>query len=73
MYKLAKENKDTGEINTVFKTISDIFGMSIPFDSENSDFIEFKRQIIEDESHLQDADGKTMTAAEAKAFVATLP
>jgi hypothetical protein len=73
MYKLSKPNRDTGEINTIFKNISIDSGMSIPFDPNNSDFIEFKRQINEDESQLQDADGNTMTAAEAKEFVATLP
>ena len=45
----------------------------IPFAPDNTDFIEFKRQINEDESQLQDADGNTMTAAKAKEFVATLP
>jgi hypothetical protein len=73
MYKLSKPNRDTGEVNTVFKTISEISGMSIPFAPDNTDFAEFKRQILADEAQLQDADGDTMTAAEAKAFVATLP
>lgn len=45
----------------------------IPFEPANTDYTNFKRQINEDKAELQDADGNTMTAAEAKAFVATLP
>ena len=45
----------------------------IPFAPENTDYIRFKKQIAEEKAQLQDADGNTMTAAEAKAFVATLP
>ena len=48
-------------------------GWSIPFDTSNTDFINFKKEINEEKAELQDVDGNTMTAAEAKAFVATLP
>ena len=34
---------------------------------------EFQKQILADEAQLQDAEGDTMSAAEAKAYVATLP
>jgi hypothetical protein len=70
MYKQCK-NSETGELFDRVKRLSD--QAFIPFDSANSDFIEFKRQINEDESQLQDANGNTMTAVKAKEFVATLP
>ena len=34
---------------------------------------EFQKQILADEAQLQDAEGDTMSATEAKAYVATLP
>ena len=46
---------------------------SVPNDPANTDYINFKKDIAEETAELQDADGNTMTAAEAKAFVATLP
>lgn len=45
----------------------------IPFDPANTDYVNFKKEINEEKAELQDADGNTMTAADAKAFVATLP
>ena len=47
--------------------------LSIPFAPDNTDYANFKKEIAEEKAQLQDADGNTMTAAEAKAFVATLP
>ena len=46
---------------------------AIPFDPANTDYANFKKEILADEAQLQDADGKTMTANKAKEFVATLP
>ena len=46
---------------------------SIPFSPNNTDYANFKKEINEETAELQDADGDTMTAAEAKAYVATLP
>ena len=43
----------------------------IPFDSANTDYANFKADILADKATLQDADGNLMT--DAKAFVATLP
>jgi len=65
MYKLVESLK-----NTIVRTGD---GACIPFDPANSDFAKFKKQINEKEAELQDVDGNTMTAAEAKSFVATLP
>ena len=45
----------------------------IPLDPDNTDYANFKKAINEETAELQDADGNTMTAAEAKEFVATLP
>ena len=46
-------------------------GVYIPFDPANTDYANFKKQILADEAQLQDADGNVM--ADAKAYVATLP
>ena len=40
---------------------------------DNTDYQNFKKQINADEAQLEDADGNLMTAAEAKAYIATLP
>ena len=44
---------------------------SIPFDPDNTDYANFKKEILADEAQLQDADGNVM--ADAKAYVASLP
>jgi hypothetical protein len=46
-------------------------GVYIPFDPANTDYANFKKQILADEAQLQDADGNVM--ADAKAYVASLP
>ena len=46
---------------------------SIPFDPANTDYANFKTAILEDKAQLQDADGNTMTAEQAKDFVKELP
>ena len=45
----------------------------IPFDPANTDYANFKKEILADEAQLQDADGNTMTAEQAKDYVASLP
>ena len=42
-------------------------------DPANTDYANFKKQILADEAQLQDAEGATMSASEAKAYIATLP
>ena len=69
MYKLCIQ-PDTKQVNCVERLSDNAF---IPFDPANTDYQAFKAQINADEATLQDADGNTMTAAEAKEFVATLP
>jgi len=46
---------------------------AIPFDPANTDYANFKTAILEDKAQLQDADGNTMTAEQAKDFVKELP
>jgi len=69
MYKLIK-NTLTNTISNVLRIEDNAF---IPFDPANTDYQNFKKAINEETAELQDADGNTMTAAEAKAYIATLP
>ena len=67
MYKLISfENK----IVCVSRVFDNAF---IPFDPANTDYANFKREILADKAQLQDADGNLMSAQAAKEFVATLP
>ena len=69
MYKLQPNNLITGlEANCVIRTTDNA---GIPFDPANTDYANFKKQILADEAQLQDADGNVM--ADAKAYVASLP
>ena len=70
MYKLTPNSWDNLPSNTVVR-LTDM--ASIPFDQANTDYQTFKAQINADEAQLEDADGNLMSAADAKAFVATLP
>ena len=45
--------------------------ISFIFDPANTDYANFKKEILADEAQLQDADGNVM--ADAKAYVASLP
>ena len=69
MYKLLKDFLLTKE--TMVLRLSD--GACIPFDPANTDYANFKTAILEDKAQLQDADGNTMTAEQAKDFVKELP
>jgi hypothetical protein len=73
MYKLLpKKQTPSGLVDAnVIQRIAD--NAFIPFDESNTDYAQFKKAIIEETAELQDADGDTMTAAEAKAYIATLP
>jgi hypothetical protein len=57
----------TGELVNGIKRLSD--GACIPFDPANTDYANFKKEILADEAQLQDADGNVMD----KAYVASLP
>lgn len=69
MYKLIKD-EITNKIGCIFNATNNTF---IPFVSANTDYRNFKKEINEETAQLQDADGNTMTAEDAKAYVATLP
>jgi len=45
----------------------------IPIEPANTDYVNFKKQINNEESQLQDAEGNTMTAEQAKEFIKELP
>jgi hypothetical protein len=69
IYKLNKSIL-TVNIDNVIRLSDNAF---IPFDPANTDYANFKKEILADEAQLQDADGNTMTAEQAKAYVASLP
>jgi len=57
----------------VEKIQEDGITFSIPFAPDNTDYANFKTAILEDKAQLQDADGNTMTAEQAKDFIKELP
>jgi hypothetical protein len=67
MYKLNKNPMDN-TVKAVQRLSDNAF---IPFDPDNTDYANFKKEILADEAQLQDADGNVM--ADAKAYVASLP
>jgi len=72
-YKLGTPKAlDFNQINHVIKTENGK-QYSIPFDPANTDYANFKTAILEDKAQLQDADGNTMTAEQAKDFIKELP
>jgi len=67
MYKLQIDTLN----NRVCSVQRFVDNASIPFDPANTDYANFKKEILADEAQLQDADGNVM--ADAKAYVASLP
>lgn len=69
MYKLIISVSDKGYED---KGLVNLFNnIAIPFDPANTDYANFKKEILADEAQLQDAEGVIM--ADAKAYVASLP
>jgi hypothetical protein len=66
MYKLYKNSEG------VFWVFRPADNTSIPMHESNTDYANFKKNVLAG-AELQDADGNTMTAAEAQEYVATLP
>ena len=69
MYKLIKD-QTTQQYCCIFRFFDNA---SIPFDPANTDYANFKKEILADEAQLQNAEGVTMSASEAKAYIAALP
>ena len=69
MYKLSPLNPFNNQQTSVIR-LSD--GACVPlFAPDNTDYANFKKEILADEAQLQDADGNVM--ADAKAYIASLP
>lgn len=74
MYKLGQPSApDFRPSNSVIRTDENGRQYAIPFDPDNTDYQNFKKQINADEAQLEDADGNLMSPEQAKAYVATLP
>ena len=69
MYKQYKDVNGKVITNAIIRG-SD--GATIPFDPANTDYANFKKEVLAG-AELQDADGNVMTQAEADVFIATLP
>ena len=72
MYKIPN-TLEGWTVQSVIKIDEDGRQYAIPFDPANTDYANFKKEILADEAQLQDADGNTMTPEQAKTYVATLP
>jgi hypothetical protein len=70
MYKLGQNFRDTNKPICIWRLADNA---SIPLDPDNTDYANFKTAILEDKAQLDDADGNTMTAEQAKDFVKELP
>lgn len=55
------------------RLLNEISKIDIPMDPLNMDYVKFKKEINGESAKLQDIDGNEMTAADAKAYIATLP
>ena len=66
MYKLLKSE------NKVCAILRLLDNASIPICADNTDYQAFKKEVLAG-AELQDADGNTMTAEEAKTYVRGLP
>ena len=71
MYRLYKDSA-TNQVCAINQTVNGV-EYSIPIAPDNTDYANFKKEILADEAQLQDSEGVTMSAAEAKAYIATLP
>jgi hypothetical protein len=69
MYKIIKDERTN--VDSCVQRLSD--NACIPFDPANTDYANFKAQIMADEAQLQDADGNVMSPEAAQTFVRGLP
>ena len=63
---------NTYKLTTASVVIRILDGACIPFNTDNTDYAEFKKAVTEG-AELQDADGNVMTAEAAQEFIRTLP
>jgi len=68
MYKLLKN--PLNEISSVQRLSDNAF---IPFDPVNTDYAEFKQQIISGKAELQDAEGAPMSKEQSQDYVKGMP
>ena len=68
MYKQSSNHPVFGKAQSVIRTTD---GACIPFDPANTDYANFKKEVLEG-AELQDADGVVMSADAAKEFVNSL-
>ena len=71
MYKIFKTTTHNQEQISIIRNNGNEQYTSFPADPANTDYANFKKEILADEAQLQDADGNVM--ADAKAYVASLP
>ena len=69
MYKQSPNHPVFGKAQSVIRTTD---GACSPFDPANTDYANFKKEVLEG-AELQDADGVVMSADAAKEFVRELP
>jgi hypothetical protein len=68
MYKLQIDTLNN-QVSSVQRFVDNA---SIPFDPDNTDYANFKKEVLAG-AELQDADGNVMTQEQADTFIATLP
>jgi len=71
MYKLVND-RDENKLSSITKNDGSGTVLSIPVSIDNSDYIQFKKDLSEGAS-LKDAEGNDMTAEQITAFLGTLP
>ena len=69
MYKLLSPNKFTNETSAVYRLTDKA---SIPFDPDNTDYQQFKKD-IQNGVVLNDAEGNPITGSALTTFMETLP
>jgi len=73
MYKIKKIQYAENELVVFVRENADGSITSFGKYIDNTDYANFKTAILEDKAQLQDADGNTMTAEQAKDFIKELP
>lgn len=70
MYKLINDPLNLERTYAVIRLFDNV---GIPFAPGNIDYRNFKKEIFAETAELQDAEGASMSAVEAKTYIATLP